>query len=158
MAVPDVIPIGYRPKHRTESIGRYADGQFLASITYAFPEGFGLDEGWEEHKRLYTVLHTFDADGRYRDSQIRCAGTWADHLRDPHGEDSVLTRARVRLAHLLRSLPGRSYTDIAIRPFQVTHENVVFGLLVRKDEDETWAELYPDRLAFAAPWDGTYDT
>ena len=21
-----------------------------------------------------------------------------------------------------------------------------------------WAELYPDRLGFAEPWDGTYDT
>ena len=30
MAVPEVIPIAYEPKHRTESIGRYADGQFLA--------------------------------------------------------------------------------------------------------------------------------
>lgn len=162
MAVPEVVPIAYRPKHRTESIGRYADGQFLASVTYAFPQGFRPDDGWEEHKRLYTVLHTFDAEGRYRDSDIWCAGTWAQQQRDPHGDDSPLTRARVRLAGLLRSLPRRSYTDIAVRPFQVTHEDVLFGLVVRKDEDgdedEDWAELYPDRLGFGAPWDGTYDT
>ncbi|MFI7499295.1 hypothetical protein ACIBVL_12415 [Streptomyces sp. NPDC049687] len=158
MAVPDVIPIGYAPRHRTESIGRYAHGQFLASVTYAFPEGFRLDEGWEEHKRLYTVLHTFDADGHYRDSDIWCAGTWAQQTRNPHGEDSILTQARIRLAHLLRSLPGRSYTDIAIRPFRVTFEGVLFGLVLREDEDGPWAELYPDRLGFAEPWDGTYDT
>ncbi|WP_093780499.1 hypothetical protein [Streptomyces sp. yr375] len=165
MEVPEVIPIAYQPKHRTESIGRYADGQFLASVTYAFPQGFRLDDGWEQHKRLYTVLHTFDAEGRYRDSDIWCAGTWAEQQRDPHGEHSVLTRARVRMATLLRSLPRRAYTDIAIRPFQLTYENVQFGLVIRKDEEdegegagEQWAELYPDRLAFSPPWDGTYDT
>src|ERR1051325_10590107 len=105
MEVTEVIPIACQPKHRTESIGRYADGQFLASVTYAFPQGFRLDDGWEEHKRLYTVLHTFDAEGYYRASDIWCAGTWAAQQRAPHGEDSVLTRARVRLATLLRSLP-----------------------------------------------------
>lgn len=158
MAVPEVVPIAYVPKHRTESIGRYADGQFLASITYAFPQGFHLDHGWEEHKRLYAVLHTFDTEGHYLDSEIWCAGTWAEQKRDPGGEDSVLQRARVHLAKLLRSLPRRSYTDIAVRPFQVTVDEVLFGLVIREDEAGTWAELYPDRLAFAEPWDGTYDT
>jgi formate hydrogenlyase regulatory protein HycA len=158
MAVPHVIPIAYEPRHRTETIGRYADGQFLASITYAFPEGFRPDDGWEEHKRLYTVLHTFDAEGRYRDSEVWCAGTWAEQQRDPHGDDSVLSRARVHLAKLLRSLPRRSYTDIAIRPFQLTVDGVLFGLLTGEDEGEAWAELYPDRLGFGEPWDGTYDT
>lgn len=158
MAVPGVIPVAYEPKHRTETIGRYAEGQFLASITYAFPEGFRLDEGWEEQKRLYAVLHTFDAEGNYRDSDIWCAGTWAEQQRDPGGDASPLTRAQVHRATLLRSLPRRSYTDIAIRPFSVVREGVRFGLVIREDEGEQWAELYPDRLAFADPWDGTYDT
>lgn len=92
-----------------------------------------------------------------------CSKTWAEQQRNPHGDDSVLTRARVRLATLLRSLPRRSYTDIAVRPFRLTFEGVLFGLVIREDKDEdgepeTWAELYPDRLAFAEPWDGTYDT
>ncbi|GHD68624.1 hypothetical protein GCM10010317_073210 [Streptomyces mirabilis] len=158
MAVPPVIPIAYEPKSRTESIGRYADGQFLASITYAFPEGYRPDDGWEQHKRLYTVLHTFDADGRYRDSEIWCAGTWAEQQLAPDGADSVLSRARAHLAKLLRSLPRRSYTNIAVRPFQRTVDGVLFGLVIREDEEEAWAELYPDRLAFAEPWNGQYDT
>ena len=158
VAVPEVIPIAYEPKHRTETIGRYADGQFLASITYAFPEGFRPDDGWEEHKRLYVVLHTFDAEGHYNDSEIWCAGTWAEQQRAPYGELSVLSRARVHLAKLLRSLPRRSYTDIAIRPFRLTVDGVLFGLVPREDEGEAWAELYPDRLGFSEPWDGTYDT
>ncbi|MHA5049645.1 hypothetical protein [Streptomyces sp. SD15] len=158
MAVPPVIPIAYEPKSRTETIGRYADGQFLASLTYAFPEGYRPDDGWEEHKRLYTVLHTFDAGGRYHDSEIWCAGTWAEQQRAPYGDDSVLSRARAHLGKLLRSLPRRAYTDIAIRPFQLTVDGVLFGLVIEEDEEESWAELYPDRLGFGEPWDGTHDS
>jgi formate hydrogenlyase regulatory protein HycA len=154
MAVPEVIPIAYEPHGRTEAIGRYADGQFLGSVTWAFPKGFRLDAGWEEHKRLYAALHTFDAKGIYRDSQILCAGTWAEQQRTP----AVLPRARAHLATLLRALPRRTYTDIAIRPFQLTVDDVLFGLVTEEDESEPWAELYPDRLGFGPPWDGTYDT
>lgn len=155
---PELIPVAYEPHGRTEAIGRYSDGQFLASVTYAFPEGFRLDEGWEEQKRLYAVLHLFDGDGHYRDSQIWCAGSWAEQQRDPDGADSVLTRARAHLAGMLRSLPKRTYTDIAIRPFQLTVDGVFFGLVAKEDDDGGWAELYPDHLGFAEPWDGTYDT
>nr|WSY53235.1 hypothetical protein OG999_25975 [Streptomyces sp. NBC_00886] len=158
MAVPEVIPIAYEPNQRSGAVGRYAGGQFLASVTYAFPQGFRPDDGWEEQKRLYTVLHTFDAAGRYRDSEIWCAGTWAQQQRAPHGDDSVLSQARIHLAKLLRALPRRSYTDIAIRPFQRTVDGVLFGLLVEEDEEGSWAELYPDRHCFGPPWDGTYDT
>jgi formate hydrogenlyase regulatory protein HycA len=158
MAVPEVIPIAYEPHGRTEAIGRYADGQFLGSVTYAFPKGFDLGAGWEEHKRLYAVLHTFDPDGGHLDSEIWCAGTWAEQQHDPHGPDSVVARARAHLATLLRSLPRRTYTDIAIRPFQLTFEGALFGLVTGEDEGEPWAELYPDHLGFGAPWDGSYDT
>lgn len=158
MAVPEVIPIAYEPHGRTEAIGCYADGQFLGSVTYAFPKDFDLGTGWEEHKRLYSVLHTFDPEGRYLDSEIWCAGTWAEQMRAPHGPDSVLARARAHLATRLRSLPRRTYTDIAVRPFQLTVDGVLFGLVTDEDEGEAWAELYPDHLGFGAPWDGSYDT
>jgi hypothetical protein len=158
MAVPEVIPIAYEPRGRTEAIGLYADGQFMGSVTYGFPQDFRLDHGWEEHKRLYAVLHTFDAEGRYRDSDIWCAGTWAEQQRDPQGPDSALGRARAHLATLLRSLPRRTYTDIAVRPFQLTVDGVLFGLVTGEEEGEAWAELYPDHLGFGAPWDGSYDT
>ncbi|MFJ2891585.1 hypothetical protein ACIO53_36635 [Streptomyces sp. NPDC087305] len=158
MAVPEVIPIAYEPNQRSGAVGRYADGQFLASVTYAFPQGFRPDDGWEEQKRLYTVLHTFDPAGRYRDSEIWCAGTWAQQQSAPDGDGSVLSQARIHLAKLLRALPRRSYTDIAIRPFQRTVDGVLFGLLIEEDEEGNWAELYPDRHCFGPPWDGTYDT
>ncbi|MEW1644334.1 MULTISPECIES: hypothetical protein [unclassified Streptomyces] len=158
MAVPEVIPIAYESNQRSGAVGRYADGQFLASVTYAFPQGFRPDDGWEEQKRLYTVLHTFDPAGRYRDSEIWCAGTWAQQQSAPDGDGSVLSQARIHLAKLLRALPRRSYTDIAVRPFQRTVDGVLFGLLIEEDEEGSWAELYPDRHCFGPPWDGTYDT
>ncbi|MFG2946777.1 hypothetical protein [Streptomyces adustus] len=158
MPVPEVIPIAYEPQGPTQAVGRYADGQFLGSVTYAFPEKYRPDDGWEVHKRLYSVLHLFDADGRYRDSEIWCAGTWAEQQRSPHGGTSVLAHARAHLATKLRSLPRRTYTDIAVRPFHVTVDGVLFGLLTGEDEGEPWAELYPDHLGFGAPWDGRYDT
>ncbi|MEU6922803.1 hypothetical protein [Streptomyces sp. NPDC046631] len=169
MAVPAIIPIAHEPDYRTDTIGRYSDGQFLASITYAFPEGLVVGDGWEEHKRLYTVLHRFDHEGRHVDSDIRCAGTYAEQQRRPQGEDSVTARARSRMAELLDGLPGREYGDIAIRPFRLTVDGVRFGLVVEhhdgdgdgnedEEDGEDWAELHPDGLGFYAPWDGLYDT
>lgn len=150
MPVPATIPIAHEPDHRTATIGRYADGQFLASVTYAFPEGYRPDDGWEEHKRLYAVLHTFDASGRYRDSEIWCAGTWA--------EGAELAQAHAHLDKLLAALPGRIYADIAVRPFRLAVDRVLFGLIAEDDDEGGWAELYPDRLGFGEPWDGRYDT
>lgn len=162
MPVPQVIPIAYEPDYRTKTIGRFASGQFLASITYAFPDGFTLGSGWEEHKRLYTVLHRFDSDGRHTDSDIWCAGTWAEQQRRPSDDDSVLARADARMTAMLDGLPQRDYGDIAIRPFRLTVDGVTFGLVTERhsegEGEDDWAELYPDCLGFSAPWDGSYDT
>ncbi|WP_351236460.1 hypothetical protein [Streptomyces sp. NPDC002133] len=162
MAVPEIVPIAHEPDYRTATIGRYAEGQFLASVTYAFPQGFSLGEGWEESKRLYAVLHQFDSEGQHIHSDIWCAGTWAEQQRRPHGNDSVLARGEKRLAELLDGLPQLKYGDIAIRPFQLTVDGVIFGLITERHEEgegqDDWAELYPDGLGFSAPWDGQYDT
>ncbi|MFF5260834.1 hypothetical protein ACFY4C_17990 [Actinomadura viridis] len=155
MAVPDVVPIAHEPGHRTDMIGRYAGGLFLGSITYAFPEGFVHGDGWEDHKRLFAVLHRFDLDGRHVDSDVWCAGTWREQARRPLAADSVLARAEARMEDLLGALPGREYGDIAIRPFRLVVDGVLFGLIVEGDER---AELYPDGLGFFAPWDGDYST
>ncbi|MEV0490706.1 hypothetical protein [Streptomyces atratus] len=162
MAVPEIVPIAHEPEYRTETIGRYEGGQFLASVTYAFPNGVSLGDGWEEHKRLYAVLHRFDSEGRHIDSDIWCAGTWAEQQRHPYGNDSVPARAESRLAEMLDGLPQLEYGDIAIRPFQLAADGVIFGLIPERHEEgegeDDWAELYPDRFGFSAPWDGQYDT
>ncbi|WP_406389640.1 hypothetical protein [Streptomyces sp. NBC_00887] len=162
MAVPEIVPIAHEPDYRTETIGQYAGGQFLASVTYAFPQRISLGEGREDRKRLYAVLHRFSSEGQHVHSDIWCAGTWAEQQRRPHGQDSVLARAETRLAELLDRLPRLEYGDIAIRPFHLTVDGVVFGLITERHEEgegeDDWAELHPDGLGFAAPWDGLYDT
>ena len=35
---------------------------------------------------------------------------------------------------------------------------ITFGLIIEDGHGVDWAELYPDRLGFRAPWDGSYDT
>jgi hypothetical protein len=158
MAVPEVIPIRYEPDYRTDTIGRYAHGQFLASITWAFREGVGLPRDWPRHKRLYAVLHRFDRDGHHLDSDIWFAGTWAEKQQHPPGEDPVLARAESKMAELLGSLSEIEYGDIAIRPFRLEVDGLVFGLVVGGDEEYAWATLEPDDLFFSMPWDGSYST
>jgi hypothetical protein len=162
MTVPEIIPIARAPNYRTDMIGRYAHGIFLASITWAFREGVGIPEDWPEHKRLYTVLHRFDRDGHHLNSDIWFAGTWAEKQQYPPDKDPVLARAKLKMAELLGSLPELEYGDIAIRPFRLNVDGVIFGLIVHgehEDEDD-WArvQLLPDGLVFHEPWDGRYDT
>ncbi|KAB1984189.1 hypothetical protein F8144_28470 [Streptomyces triticiradicis] len=108
------------------------------------------------------MLHRFDPQERHIHSDIWCAGTWAEQQRHPHGNDSVRARATGRPTELLDGLPGLEYGDIAIRPFHLTVDGVLFGLVPERhaegEGEDDWAELYPDRLGFSAPWDGLYDT
>ncbi|MFF2191402.1 hypothetical protein [Streptomyces sp. NPDC058157] len=163
MAVPGIIPITHEPGHRTSTIGRFRDGQFLASVIYALPRGFVWGDGWEEHQKLFVALHTFDHDGHHQESDIWCAGTRAEQLKRPYDEHSVAARADARLTAVLDGLAEREYGDIAIRPFRLTFDGVRFGLVTEchaEDEagEDDWAELYPDRLGFSAPWNGEYHT
>ncbi|MFD8011105.1 hypothetical protein [Streptomyces sp. NPDC058955] len=159
MSVPEVVPIAYEPDYRTATIGRWDGGQFLASVTAAFPEGAGrMGDDWRLHKRWYAVLHRFDAAGRHLESRIESTGTRAD------GERRAVEAAQTLLATWLDALPGRRYGPVAVAPFAVRHEGALFGLVVEDhsededDEEGNWVELHPDGLGFSAPWDGTYDT
>ncbi|MFG2820614.1 hypothetical protein ACGFX4_14450 [Kitasatospora sp. NPDC048365] len=155
MDVPEVIPIRYEPDYRTDTIGHWQGGQFLASVTAAFPEKWSGDD-WPAHKRWHAILHRFDHAGRHLDSRIEFTGTTAD------GEQAAIDAAGRILDAWLDALPDRQYRDIAIAPFAVHREGCLFGLVVEHDEDdgevEVRAELYPDNLGFYAPWDGEYDT
>lgn len=67
--------------------------------------------------------------------------------------------SRPRLASLLGQLEDAEFGSIAIRPFTLTYDGVTFGLIDESGPDRgSWAELYPDRLGFSDPWDGTYST
>ncbi|MEV6925879.1 hypothetical protein AB0M46_15470 [Dactylosporangium sp. NPDC051485] len=153
MAVPLTVPIRHEPGYRTDTIGRFADGQFLAGVTAAFREDFHGADQWEPHKRWYAYLHRFDRDGHHLSSDIRFTGTTAD------GEREVVARAEQELANLLAGLPDKHYCDVAIQLFQTTVDGVLFGLVDETDDEfGERAELYPDELGFGPPWDGEYDT
>jgi formate hydrogenlyase regulatory protein HycA len=148
MALPEVIPIAHEPDYRTDTIGIYDDGQFFASVTGAYRDE---DEHRSELMRYYGVLHLFDKDGNYRSSEIRFLGA---------GRFNDVRPTRDPLEALLDTLPGRRFGDIAIKPFRLGFDGVVFGLIDESGDhgDGDWAELYPDGLGFQEPWDGEYDT
>lgn len=102
---------------------------------------------------MYLYPHLFDVDGRHVRSDISLLGV-APYFRGQfreHGE--------ARLADLLDQLPGRRLGDIAVRPFRVLYDGVTFALVDESDAERgDWVELYPDRLGFSHPWDGTYST
>jgi formate hydrogenlyase regulatory protein HycA len=133
--VPDRVPIGHEPDFRTDLIGRYDAGLFLA--------GFGG----------ITYLHLFDADGRHQDSRIGLAEAAL-------GAEASVDDLMARLQAEVNALPGRAFGDIAVRLFSVEHtDGRLWGLF-----DETvvrgfpHVELEPDTLGFNPPWDGLYDT
>lgn len=163
MAIPEVIPIRHEPGYRTENIGRYDHGQFLASITAAYPPDYRMGPDWLENRRWYAVLHRFDAEGHHTGSDIWTPGPGvpADGRLD------------AKLEGWLDGLPGLVFGDIAIRPFEVSADGIRFGLVAERhaaagpggagatdagEDEPDWAELYPDRLGFHEPWDGLYDT
>ncbi|MFD2792364.1 hypothetical protein ACFS27_02250 [Promicromonospora vindobonensis] len=159
MPVPDLIPIAHEPDYRTATIGRYDGGQFFASLTYAFRDGYNVTWGdWQDHKLAFAVLHRFDHDGHYVESEILTGGT----VREERDGVTVAPEPEEWLADRLDALPGREFGTIAIRPFQTTHDGILFGLVLERHGEsagaDDWAELYPDHLGFHEPWDGLYDT
>lgn len=151
--IPDLIPIMHEPDYHTGQIGRYADGQFFACVTAAFPEGLQVGDDWPEHKRWYAVLHRFDRDGHHQGSEVWYAGTTAQ------GEQDVIDRADRVLTGWLSELPQPTLGDIAVRLFSVEVDGIVFGLVDESDDEYgEHVELYPNQLGFYPPWDGEYDT
>jgi hypothetical protein len=148
MSLPEVIPIAYGPDSWTDTIGVYDHGQFLAMVTGAYR---AEDEHRPELMRWYAVRHLFGHAGVHESSEIRLLGT---------GQFNEARLDPEPLRTLLDALPGRRYGDIAIEPFRVDFDGVVFGLMDESGDHGTsdWAELYPARLGFHAPWNGAYDT
>lgn len=158
MPVPDLIPVAHEPDYRTATIGRYDGGQFFASLTYAFRDGYNVTWGdWQDHKLAFAVLHRFDHDGHHVGSEVLAGGT----VREEQDGVTFAPGPEEWLAARLDALPGREFGSIAIRPFQTVHHGVLFGLVLERHGEgpgDDWAELYPDQLGFHEPWDGLYDT
>ncbi|MEV6637610.1 hypothetical protein AB0M54_43460 [Actinoplanes sp. NPDC051470] len=150
MPLPDTIPMAH-DDHRLDTIGTHAGGQFYAAIHGARHDSVAAreDTWW------YAFVHLFDATGHRVRSDITTVAQ-ASYLRGELGD-----QARAALASLLAKLTDVRHGDIAIRPFELTHDGVTFALIDETDADPDrgpWAELYPDRLGFGPPFDGTYST
>ncbi|MGX6600794.1 hypothetical protein ACWKSP_01455 [Micromonosporaceae bacterium Da 78-11] len=153
MPIPGVVPIAHEPEYRTGTIGRYTEGQFYAAIHGAQRDDDQEPDPERERLNRYLYLHLFELEGRHVRSDICLLGA-APYLRGrlrEHGE--------ARLTYLLDQLPGLKLCDIAVRPFRVFYDGVTFALVDESDAERgDWVELYPDRLGFSHPWDGTYST
>ncbi|SIQ47270.1 hypothetical protein [Micromonospora avicenniae] len=133
MPVPRLIPIAHEPDYRTDRIGHYDDGLFLASA-------------WDHH----AYVHLFDHDGSYLRSAIT-------HVRDRAALDEALDGL---LAGLRGKSYGdiavqlfQTHQDGVT--FGLIDES---GDRAGDGSHVDWVELYPDRLGFHEPWDGLYDS
>lgn len=148
MAIPKRIPIKRIAGYRTEFAGTWSRGQFLANVL-SQTDPVAWDDGDQiNSRRWYAYLHEFDHEGNYLESTVESPGI---------GEEGRQA-AMLLLEEWMAGIPGRTYGDIAIRPFQFERDTITFGLVIEDGHGRDWAELHPDRLGFHDPWDGSYDT
>jgi hypothetical protein len=152
MAIPNRIKIKRVPDYYTKTIGRYADGQFMAMITATLP--MPIPKDWEHQKRWHSVLHTFTKDGRHKKTDAWFAGTTSE------GEEAVGIRARKKRDEMVASLEGHVFCDVEIELFSVQVDGFTFGLVDASKPEENYesVHLLPNDFAFFEPWNGEFDT
>jgi hypothetical protein len=152
--VPERILIIREEDYHTDQIGQYGDGhQFMAFVTASLNPIPGVKD-WQQYKRWYAVLHTFEADGTHLETQTWFAGTTAD------GEREVIGRAEAKLEEMLNKLGPVRLGDVNVKLFQVEVDGRTFGLVDASEPEEDYESIHllPNDLAFFEPWDGLYDT
>jgi hypothetical protein len=98
----------------------------------------------------YDVALKWDNDGNFINDEIIKIGKRGDYKTDEvqNGIDKLTAK-----------LEGLEIGDISVRPCSVLYEGIVFGLIPRTDDDETFVELMPgNSICFLEPFDGEYDT
>ena len=133
MPIPRLIPIAHEPDYRTDRIGRYDDGLFLASA-------------WDHH----AYLHLFEHDGRYRRSTIV-------RVQDRRALEGALDDL---VAPLSDKVYGDIAVELFTTRHEGMVFGLIdeSGDRAGDGSHVDWVELYPDRLGFHEPWDGLYDT
>lgn len=152
--LPARIPV-QRNEYHTDTIGTYADGQFYLMFRGA-RTGDPTVDGPFRHAplRWLVYLHLFDHDGNHRSTTVREISRTSQRLTDTERANGT-----AETTALLETLDSPVFSDIAIRPFRVDLDGIVFGLINESAPDRgPWAELYPDGFGFAPPWNGEYST
>jgi formate hydrogenlyase regulatory protein HycA len=148
--LPKTFPIAHEPDYRTRCIGKCDDGrQFMSFIVAGFSHG---KEPWQQRKRWYAVVHTFDGRGNHLGTDARFAGTTAD------GEDAVIDRATAMLEEMLTGLGSYKLCNVRIKLFSVEIDGIRFGLVDDSYEGRPRVTLWPNDLLFTPPWNGLYST
>jgi hypothetical protein len=146
--IPKLIPIKREEDYHTHYLGQTHDGRlFFGYKTFVFPDGIRGDN-WQQHRREYVVLHIFDIDGNHERTNYWFGGVTAE-------VDAANLQKRLDL--MLGELGEYEFTDIAVKPFKVIIDEIVFGLI--PNEDSETVELQPSSaIEFCEPWDGEYNT
>jgi hypothetical protein len=140
MAVPKRIPVRRIAGYRTEYAGTWLRGQFLANVlSQSRRLAIDGDREW------YAYLHEFDHNGAYLESTVECPGT------GEAGRQAALQLLREWLA----AVPGLTYGDIAIHPFQYEHDGTLFGLLSKTATTWTGPSSTPTGSASTTRGTGT---
>lgn len=146
--IPKTLPINREEEYHTHFIGKTKDGtQFFGYQTFVFPNGIPKEDS-EKSRKEYVVLHLFDKKGNHLKTDHWYAGT-TDQTSDELTQN--------KLEEMVAELGGVKYQDIAVKPFQIEIDGIVFGLI--PDENTKSIELQPSStIAFSAPWNGEYYT
>src|SRR5258708_1942364 len=122
----------------------------MAFVVATLPTPLPAD--WKRHKRLYAVLHTFDASGEHLDTEAWLAGVTSD------GEASVCDRAAAKRDAMVAALDRVELCDVRVKLFSVNVDGQVFGLVdTSHSRLGPRVTLVPNDLSFQPPWDGTYE-
>jgi hypothetical protein len=156
--LPEMIPINLDGSYM-RWIGKTADGsQFLFSNAFIQDGSSGSATASVNGRRYFTTFYLFAADGTLQRSQIDEIGEGSDKTTALAALEKVKT---IREKHIA-SLGRVKYGPISVRPFQVQHQGVAFGLIGSerpgKSGGPSWqVTLQPGSIVtFRPPWNGDY--
>jgi hypothetical protein len=110
-------------------------------------------------RRDFVMLYLFDLDGNLAGHKIDEIPSGANKETAP---EAFAAFDRI-IAKNLKEIGPVTGDDILIKPFNLMHDNIEFGLIARErlDHGPRWWQIICEpgnTMAFHWPWDGNYDT
>jgi len=131
---------------QTALVGRCETGQFF--VTETLPIAGESYSKLPKKDRLYVVRYLFKVNGEFfsaEHAKINCSGR--DYLR----------LVEEKKSEFLASLGPYEFSDIAVKPFSITIDEIQFGLVYSEGTESISLEPGPT-ITFMEPWDGEYYT